>query len=155
MVEPEKQQNTTDIDKPNYKHISEAIGEESKFLLAEDNKVNVRLFCYLFNRLGHESTYQIAWNGQEAVDMYKAYPERYKLILMDVSMPIMGGMQASLLIREHERKNNLQPTIIVGLVAGSINGEKERLISDFGMNDVLSKPCKLEKLRQLLQDWQV
>jgi CheY-like chemotaxis protein len=133
---------------------TEVTQENTKYLLAEDNKVNVRLFGHLLNKLGLESTYQIAWNGQEAVDVYKAHPEQCKMIFMDISMPVMGGMQASLEIREYEKENNLQPTIIVGLVACSITleGQRERLVNEYGMDTVLRKPFRLEELRQLLEE---
>ncbi|OBS26258.1 hypothetical protein FPOA_00198 [Fusarium poae] len=134
---------------------TEVAEEHAKYLLAEDNKTNARLFCRHFNKLGLQSTYRHAWNGQEAVDIYKAHHEQCRIVFMDVAMPVMSGMEASLRIREYEKENNLQPTVIVGMVACGLVSEKERLINEFGMDTVLKKPTKLETFRQFLQDWPV
>jgi CheY-like chemotaxis protein len=77
------------------------------------------------------------------------------MILLDISMPVMGGMQASLLIRQHESENNLQPAIIVGLVAGDIATENRRMVDEFGMNTTFKKPIRLEGLRELVDNWPV
>ncbi|KAF4956004.1 hypothetical protein FGADI_4177 [Fusarium gaditjirri] len=127
--------------------------EDAKYLLVDDNKVNMRLMKHHFDKLSLK--YNIAWNGQEVVDLYKAHPEQCKMILLDISMPVMGGMQASLLIREHERENNLQPTVIVGLMADNIETENRRMVDEFGMNTTFKKPIRLESLRELVDNWPV
>ncbi|CAG1985840.1 unnamed protein product [Fusarium graminearum] len=159
MSESEKEQNTV---APNNDAVSKFIPEATKvadehvkYLLAEDNKVYVRLFCHHLDKLGLQSTYRHAWNGQETVDIYKAHPEQCRMIFMDLAMPVMGGMQASLRIREHEKEHDIEPTIIVGLVVGDMRSETDRLINEFGMDTVLKKPAKLGTLRQFLQDWPV
>ncbi|RGP77583.1 hypothetical protein FLONG3_4274 [Fusarium longipes] len=136
---------------------TEVTQEKAKFLIAEDNKVNARHFCRLLNKLGLQSTYQITWNGQEAVDAYKAHPEQCKMIFMDISMPVMGGMEATLKIREYEKEKNLQPAIIVGVVACSITMEsqRERFVNHFGMDTVLCKPFKLDSLGQIFEEYPV
>ncbi|GKU09055.1 unnamed protein product [Fusarium langsethiae] len=159
MSESGKQQNTVT---PTYDATSKIVPEatkvseeHAKYLLAEDNKTCARMFCNLFNKLDLQSTYRHVWNGQEAVDVYKAHPEQCRIIFMDLAMPVMSGLEASLRIREYEKENNLQPTIIVGLPASTLKSEEERLINEFGMDTVLKKPTKLEAFRQLLQDWPV
>ncbi|KAF5659142.1 two-component response regulator [Fusarium circinatum] len=127
--------------------------EDAKYLLVDDNKVNMKVMKHHFDRLGLK--YNIAWNGQEVVDLYKAHPEQCKLILLDISMPVMGGMQASLLIRQHERENNLQPAIIIGLMADPTESENQRMIDEFGMNTTIKKPVRLEGLRELVNTWPV
>lgn len=127
--------------------------EDAEYLLVDDNKVNMKLMKHHFDKLGLK--YNIAWNGQEVVDIYKAHPEQCKMILLDISMPVMGGMQASLLIRQHESENNLQPAIIVGLVAGDIATENRRMVDEFGMNTTFKKPIRLEGLRELVDNWPV
>ncbi|KAL6918982.1 hypothetical protein ACHAPO_009258 [Fusarium lateritium] len=159
MSEFEKQQTATTTNSDAAAKIvpeaTEVAEEHAKYLLAEDNKVNVRLYCNHFNKLGLQSTYRHAWNGQETLDIYKAHPEQCKIVFMDLAMPIMGGLEASLKIREYEKENDLQPTIIVGLVASDMVSEKERLINKFGMDTTLKKPTRLETFRQFLQDWPV
>jgi CheY-like chemotaxis protein len=127
--------------------------EDAKYLLVDDNKVNMKLMKHHFDKLGLK--YNIAWNGQEVVDMYKAHPERCRLILLDISMPVMGGMQASLLIRQHESENNLQPAVIVGLMAGDIETENRRMVDEFGMNTTFKKPVRMEGLQELVNNWPV
>ncbi|KAF5984735.1 beta transducin-like protein [Fusarium bulbicola] len=125
--------------------------EDAKYLLVDDNKVNMKVMKHHFDRLGLK--YNIAWNGQEAVDLYRAHPEQCKLILLDISMPVMGGMQASLLTRQHERENDLQPAIIIGLMADPTESENRRMIDEFGMNTTIKKPVRLEGLRELVNTW--
>lgn len=127
--------------------------EDAKYLLVDDNKVNIRLMSNTFNKLGLK--YQIAWNGQEALDMYKAHPERCKMILMDTSMPVMDGLHATPLIRSYEIENGLQPAVIVALVASDMESEKQRLVEKFGMSTTLRKPFKTEALKEVLDNWPV
>ncbi|CVK84851.1 related to two-component response regulator [Fusarium mangiferae] len=127
--------------------------EDARYLLVDDNKINMKVMKLHFDKLGLK--YNIAWNGQEVVDLYKAHPDQCKMILLDISMPVMGGMQASLLIRQHERENNLQPAIIVGLMADPIESENRRMIDEFGMNTTFKKPVRLEGLRELVNNWPV
>ncbi|KAF5647658.1 two-component response regulator [Fusarium tjaetaba] len=127
--------------------------EDAKYFLVDDNKVNMKVMKLNFDKLGLK--YNIAWNGQEVVDLYKAHPEQCRLILLDISMPVMGGMQASLLIREHERENNLQPAIIIGLMPDPTESETRRMIDQFGMNTTFKKPFKFEGLRELINNWPV
>ncbi|KAI1023641.1 hypothetical protein LB503_000144 [Fusarium chuoi] len=127
--------------------------EDAKYLLVDDNKVNMKVMKLHFDKLGLK--YNIAWNGQEVVDLYKAHPDQCKMILLDISMPVMGGMQASLLIRRHEKENNLQPAIIIGLMADPIESENRRMIDEFGMNTTFKKPVRLERLRELVNNWPV
>ncbi|KAF9766412.1 hypothetical protein IL306_001198 [Fusarium sp. DS 682] len=127
--------------------------EDAKYLLVDDNRVNMKLMKHHFDKLGLK--YNIAWNGQEVVDMYKAHPERCRLILMDIAMPVMDGMHASLLIRQHESENNLQPAVIVGLPADLIEKDNRRFVDEFGMSTTLRKPIRLERLQEVLNSWPV
>ncbi|KAM0234999.1 hypothetical protein ACHAP5_009861 [Fusarium lateritium] len=126
---------------------------DAKYLLVDDNKVNIKLMSNTFNKLGLK--YRIAWNGQEALDMYKAHPERCKVILMDTSMPVMDGLRATTLIRSYETENELQPAIIVALVASDVESEKQRLVEKFGMTTTLKKPFKIEAVQEVLNNWPV
>ncbi|KAF4332444.1 two-component response regulator [Fusarium beomiforme] len=127
--------------------------EDAKYLLVDDNKVNMKLMKHHFDKLGLK--YNIAWNGQEVVDIYKAHPERCRLILLDISMPVMGGMHASLLIRQHETENNLPPAVIVGVVAHLLQKDNERFVNEFGMNTTLQKPIRMASLEEIINNWPV
>ncbi|KAM0324732.1 hypothetical protein ACHAPQ_008230 [Fusarium lateritium] len=127
--------------------------DDAKYLLVDDNKVNIKLMSNTFNKLGLK--YQIAWNGEEALDMYKAHPERCKMILMDTSMPVMDGLRATTLIRSYETENELQPAAIVALIATNIESEKQRLVEKFGMSTTLKKPFKIEAVQEVLNNWPV
>ena len=99
------------------------------------------------NKLGLNST--IVSNGQEAVDIYKK--EKYYLILMDINMPIMDGISATKHIREFEKELNYS-TAIIALTANSIEGDKEKYLSQ-GMNDYLSKPIEFDILVEILKKY--
>ncbi|KAH9058068.1 hypothetical protein EDB87DRAFT_1564499 [Lactarius vividus] len=102
-------------------------------LLAEDNLVNQKLAVKILEKYGH--TVEIAENGSLAVDAFKARVQRnrpFDIILMDVSMPFMGGMEATELIRAYELHNNLPPTPIIALTAHAMIGDRERCL-DAGM----------------------
>ncbi|KPA38087.1 hybrid signal transduction histidine kinase k [Fusarium langsethiae] len=110
MSESGKQQNTVT---PTYDATSKIVPEatkvseeHAKYLLAEDNKTCARMFCNLFNKLDLQSTYRHVWNGQEAVDVYKAHPEQCRIIFMDLAMPVMSGLEASLRIRDWKRSGS-------------------------------------------------
>ncbi|KAH7196510.1 putative two-component response regulator REC1p [Fusarium flagelliforme] len=158
MSELEKQQDDVVVYDPKGLPVPGAtlpIPNKAKYLLAEDNNVNARLFVRHMNNLNLQHTYQIAWNGQQAVGIYKANPEQCKLVFMDISMPVMGGMEASLLIRDFEKENELKPAIIVGMVASMIEGENRRFVEEFGMDVCLRKPVRFESLRKILEEWPV
>ncbi|KAM0342100.1 hypothetical protein ACHAPU_009714 [Fusarium lateritium] len=153
MSEIEQQGNAPQTTNPTDLAETTSQTEDAKFLLVDDNKVNVKLMSNIFDKLGLK--YQIAWDGQEAFDIYKAHPGRCKMILMDISMPVMDGMRAATLIRNHESENKLQPAVIVGLVAAEVEREKERLVNEFGMNTTLKKPLRVGAVQEVLDGWPV
>ncbi|KAI0312759.1 hypothetical protein OF83DRAFT_1066664 [Amylostereum chailletii] len=115
-------------------------------LLAEDNLVNQKLAVKILEKYGH--TVEIAENGSLAVDAFKARVQRdrpFDIILMDVSMPFMGGMEATELIRAYEMHNGLTPTPIIALTAHAMIGDRERCL-DAGMDDHITKPLRRSDL---------
>ncbi|KAJ4016323.1 hypothetical protein NW752_003445 [Fusarium irregulare] len=153
-----KQQNAVVVYDPKGLPVPEATlptPSKAKYLLAEDNNINVRIFVRHLNNLNLQHTYQIAWNGQQAVDIYKANPEQCRIIFMDISMPIMSGMDASLLIREFEKENGLKPAVVVGVVASVIESENKRFVEEFGMDVCMRKPVRFETFKNLLEEWPV
>ncbi len=88
-------------------------------------------------------------NGQLAVDAFTAEPDRFALVLMDVSMPVMDGYDATRAIRSFEQSNGRTPVPIIALTGHALKDDRERCLAA-GMSDFLTKPVKqlglLEKL---------
>ncbi|ORY32324.1 CnNIK1 [Naematelia encephala] len=111
-------------------------------LLAEDNLVNQKLAVKLLEVAGHKM--EVADNGQIAIEKYKRKQldgTPFDVILMDVSMPVMGGMEATGLIREYEASEGISRTPIIALTAHAMIGDKERCL-EAGMDDYLAKPLR-------------
>lgn len=113
-------------------------------LLVEDHKVNQILAKTLLGRWGHAVT--IAENGQEAVDIFPTKP--WDLVLMDLQMPVMGGKEATLLIRQTEPAGRRTP--IIALSASALH---EDLLDcqSAGMDDHLAKPYSAASLANMLR----
>lgn len=116
-------------------------------LLAEDNEVNQIVFTQILNSLPY--SYAIANNGQEAVDLFKE--RRPKMICMDVSMPIMNGLEATKNIRAHESGGS-RHTPIIAVTAHAMSGDKASFLAA-GMDDYLSKPVSPKKFEEMISKW--
>ena len=122
-------------------------GGQLDILVAEDNEVNQLVFSQILN--GMRLNYLIAGNGREAVE---AWRERSPaLILMDVSMPEMNGLDATRAIREAEQSGS-HHTPIIGVTAHALNGDRERCVAA-GMDDYMSKPVSPDKLVAKTKKW--
>lgn len=116
-------------------------------LVAEDNLINQELMQNLLTHRDIKIT--IAGNGREAVDIYEKDHDNFNMILMDINMPVMGGLDALSQIRDFEAANNIKHIPVVALTANTIKGDQEKYIT-FGMDDYISKPIKIEKLDKVL-----
>jgi CheY-like chemotaxis protein len=105
-----------------------------RILLAEDNETNQQLAVRLLEKHGHEV--KVAGSGTEAVAAFEK--ESFDLILMDLHMPQMGGLEATAFIREKERATNSRIPIIA-LTARALKGQREKCI-EAGMDGYVSKP---------------
>jgi signal transduction histidine kinase/CheY-like chemotaxis protein/HPt (histidine-containing phosphotransfer) domain-containing protein len=117
----------------------------AKILLAEDNVVNQRVAVGLLQKRGHFVT--LAQNGREAVEAVQR--ETFDLVLMDVQMPEMGGIEATIAIREHEAATGGHVRI-VAMTAHAMNGDRDRCIAA-GMDGYLSKPIQQAVLFQVVE----
>ncbi|NQU13427.1 MAG: response regulator, partial [Desulfobacteraceae bacterium] len=133
------------------------VEEEAKhsvhILLAEDNPVNQKLAKVMLTKAGYHVV--VANNGREAVDKYKAAPNDFNLILMDVQMPEMDGLEATKVIREWQSHNTQLITHhfpIIAMTAGAMKGDRERCL-EAGMDDYITKPIKREIVFQVLEKW--
>ena len=113
-------------------------------LVAEDNTVNQHVIMNLLRRLGYQP--DLAKDGREALEA--ANQKEYGLILMDMEMPVMDGLESTRLIRQTLVK---QP-VIVALTANTMGGVEQECI-DAGMNDYLGKPIKVQELMGKLEKW--
>jgi two-component system sensor histidine kinase/response regulator len=113
-----------------------------RVLVAEDNSVNQALARRLLEKRGH--TVVIAENGRAALEALER--DAFDLILMDVQMPVLGGLEAAACIRERERIAGCAPRIpIIALTANAMAGDRERCIES-GMDEYLTKPIQARDL---------
>jgi PAS domain S-box-containing protein len=115
-------------------------------LLAEDNAVNQLVALRLLEKHGH--TVLVAANGKKALEALEN--EGFDLILMDVQMPEMNGLEATLTIREKEKTTG-KHIPIVAMTAHAMKGDEERFLAS-GMDSYLTKPFRTEKLLSLLDE---
>ena len=115
-----------------------------RILVAEDNAVNQKLVVRMLERLGHKVT--LAHNGRQAVDIFDS--GIFDIVLMDVQMPELDGMEATGEIREHERRTGAR-TPIYALTAHAMKGDRERCLA-VGMDGYLTKPIQSQELCKLL-----
>jgi CheY-like chemotaxis protein/HPt (histidine-containing phosphotransfer) domain-containing protein len=108
--------------------------------VAEDSPVNQKLVLELLVRRGHEAV--LAMNGQEALRIWES--GSFDLILMDVQMPELDGLEATRRIRARERESG-RHTPIVAMTAHAMQGDRERCLAA-GMDDYLSKPIRAGQL---------
>jgi len=117
-------------------------GDPLHILLAEDNDVNQRLLRELLQRIGH--TLETAQNGSEALAKWEQ--DDFDIILMDVQMPGMDGVEVTRIIREHERKTGRHVPIIA-LTAHALREDQKNFLRQ-GFNGYVSKPMKFSVLNE-------
>jgi CheY-like chemotaxis protein len=111
-------------------------------LLVEDTPINQTLETILLQRMGYEVS--IANNGIEAIEAFST--REFDLILMDIHMPEMGGVEAAEIIRTLEKNQQLKRTPIIAVTANALKGDKERYLAA-GMDGYVSKPIAVDALR--------
>jgi CheY-like chemotaxis protein/HPt (histidine-containing phosphotransfer) domain-containing protein len=119
-------------------------GQPLSLLVVDDDELNRRMMQVILKREGHQV--ECVANGLEALNAVKG--AMYDIVLMDLQMPVMDGMEASRLIREWEQGR--AHTFIVALTA-SYMPEKGRELYEIGIDNYLSKPFEIEHLRHILQ----
>ncbi len=134
-----------------------------RILLAEDNPVNQKLATIMLTKAGYRV--DVANDGDEAVKKYTSSPEDFDLILMDVQMPLMDGIEATQAIRHWENNRNGPGTEseaetqdqktgakkipIIAVTAAAMKGDKERCF-EAGMDDYISKPIRRDQVFEAL-----
>jgi len=115
-----------------------------EILIAEDNEMNQHVIMHILHKMGYQP--DLVKNGQEAVEA--ANQKDYGVILMDMQMPVMDGLEATRIIRETVVK---QP-VIIALTANAMTDDEEVCLKA-GMDDYICKPVKLETLMGKLEKW--
>ncbi|MDP2216680.1 MAG: PAS domain S-box protein [Methanolobus sp.] len=119
-----------------------------RILLAEDNIVNQKVAQSMLKKMGLRV--DTVANGAEALKTLQTLP--YDLVLMDVQMPEMDGLEATRLIRQPESAVLNRNIPIIAMTAHAMKGDRERFI-EAGMDDYISKPVSLKSLMELLDKW--
>ncbi|MCE3239076.1 MAG: Hpt sensor hybrid histidine kinase, partial [Gammaproteobacteria bacterium] len=128
--------------------IPHAVGEDirKKVLIVEDNPVNQKLLVYFVTKLGWD--YQTAENGLEALSC--AEEKAFDVILMDIEMPVMNGLEATKQIRQREQALDKPPAMIVGISANAQLAQIQ-IAKEAGMNDYITKPFDRVPVVKMLQ----
>ncbi|MBM3387500.1 MAG: response regulator, partial [Betaproteobacteria bacterium] len=110
-------------------------------LLAEDTPINQTLATMILTRMGHEVT--VAHNGALAVQAYAG--GHFDVVLMDIQMPEMSGVEATQAIRALELQRGTPRVPIIAVTAHALKGDRERYL-DAGMNGYVAKPLSMQAL---------
>ena len=116
-------------------------------LLVEDHPVNQALATRLLEKWGHRVT--LAVDGRQALGLIQA-GQRFDLVLMDMQMPVMGGLEATQCIRQWEAAHAVPAHVIVAMTANAMASDREACLSA-GMDNYLSKPVNKNDLFGMLQ----
>lgn len=120
--------------------------KSARILVAEDNSVNQRVISAMLKRIGYENAVIVA-DGEEAVVAISE--SDYDIVLMDVTMPRMDGVEATRRIREMEKDKD-EKTVIIGLSAGALESDRKHA-EVAGMDAYLTKPVKLQEIEMVLR----
>lgn len=120
-------------------------GKGLRVLVAEDNAVNQRVICRILEKNGFEVV--LAENGQRAVDLFKQ--QHFDLVLMDLQMPVMGGLDAARAIRNVD---SIVACPIFALTARGEPADRQRCL-DAGMNEYLMKPLEMKHLIEMIRQY--
>jgi len=123
----------------------ETVPKDLRILLAEDNIINQKVAILILKQFGLKC--DVAKDGMEAFNLYKT--NDYELVLMDMQMPNVDGLQSTEMIRTHEKDNSVEPVYIVALTANAMAEDKQNCLQS-GMNNFLSKPASEKEFRQVL-----
>ena len=121
-----------------------------EILVAEDFSLNQEVVKLMLADTDYKPIF--ANNGQEAAELYKADPSRFPVIIMDVSMPVMDGREATSVIQNYEAQNDIKPTPIIALTGHALKNDRDECFKA-GMCDYLSKPVKQSELLKVLDLW--
>ncbi len=123
------------------------VGRKLRILVAEDNIINQKVAGKMLERLGH--VYDVAANGAEAIEMCRMID--YDMVLMDMEMPVMDGLEATKELTKIKDELNKFP-IIIAMTANAMAEDQKRCL-DAGMKDFLAKPVTLQSMQAMFMTW--
>ncbi|MFQ3189445.1 MAG: PAS domain S-box-containing protein [Paraglaciecola sp.] len=147
------QYSDTGINQRQFRRINPSGTDERKkpnILVVEDNYINQQVVIEMLKNM--DCHYQLAENGQEALNLLKNGTELFDLILMDCQMPLMNGYDATRHIRANKHGLFNENILIVALTANAMIGDDVKCF-EAGMNDYLTKPVLSEELARMLHKW--
>lgn len=118
--------------------------EGISLLLVEDNVLNQKLIFLTLSKYGFRI--DVANNGKEALD--KLENKKYDIVLMDLMMPVMDGLEATRNIREREQ-DSVNKNLIIGLTANTYDADREKCINE-GMDEYMAKPFDIEIFKEVI-----
>lgn len=125
-----------------------SLDNNMRILMAEDNVTNQQVTVGILKKLGLAA--DVVANGREAVKAIKTVP--YNLVLMDVQMPLMDGLEATRRIRKYELTNQGSSTPIIAMTAHAMAGDRDICLKA-GMDDYMTKPLRPKALMEVLEKW--
>jgi len=144
LILKKKKDDATDNDKN--QEIVEINVSKKNILIVDDNAINRKVAEMTLSRLGHNTT--SANNGHDAYQLY--LDNHFDVILMDVHMPELDGLESTELIRKYEQENGIQkPIPIIAMTAAAMKGDKEKFL-EAGMTEYISKPFKIKDIKKVL-----
>lgn len=120
-----------------------------RVLLVEDNEINLKLLIATMRKL--KIAHATATNGLEALNAYKDSRGAFDVIFMDISMPIMSGIDSTKHIRRFEREERLEPTRLIALTGAANPNTRQEAFSS-GVDLFLTKPVSMKELRSMLEE---
>jgi osomolarity two-component system sensor histidine kinase NIK1 len=122
--------------------------ENLSILLVEDNILNQRITTFSLKKFNHEV--DIANNGLEAVNKYRE--KDYDVILMDIMMPVMDGLEATFQIRKYEKENDdKKHTPVIAITANTLDNDRDKCIAT-GMDEYMAKPFDMNRLNEIFKE---
>ncbi|KAG9240179.1 hypothetical protein BJ878DRAFT_527708 [Calycina marina] len=120
-------------------------------LLVDDNAINLKLLVMYMGKLGFP--FKTATDGLEALLTFQNRPGDIKIILMDISMPVMDGLTSTREIRKYEHEHKLNPCTIIA-VTGAASDDAQREATLSGIDQFITKPVPLKKLKSTIEMWE-
>ena len=131
------------------KNIAEKSIKDLEILLVEDNELNMEIAEFILQNEGASVTK--AWNGQEAVEIFKkSRPDEFDVILMDIMMPVMNGYEAAKMIRALDR-DDAKTVPIIAMTANAFTEDRLRS-KESGMNEHIAKPINAKVLVKVISE---
>ena len=131
--------------------LAEVVPMQVRVLLVEDNLVNQKVVLAILRKKGFQI--DVSNDGREALSKLETAADPYDIVLMDVQMPVLDGLETTRIIRKNQRWDRLP---IVAMTAHAMNGDRERCLQA-GMNSYVSKPVQpahlVSVIEKLLQEW--